>query len=282
MVEMGADRTPAASSGFIGRERELTELIGACESGGNGGAQLFLIHGEPGIGKTRLCDELCSRAKSRRMLVLWGKCWEGSGAPAYWPWIQIIRGYLSSLDGEQRKLLLESETSSDIIYEVAQIVPDLLHAHMSPRPPTNERLDPSEKRFRLFDAVTSFLKTAAQTRPMLLVLDDIHDADEASLAMLRFLARELTGAAIFVVVTYREVEVSRSAELSKLFGEISREGRSIPLRGFTASEVKTFVEVSSGRTPSDSLVSSLREATNGNPLFLDGIVRGLAAEGAIE
>src|ERR1700688_1775899 len=100
---------------FVGRERELAELVSACESGADSDTHLFLISGEPGIGKTRLADELASRVKAEGLQVLWGRCWEGDGAPAYWPWIQVIRSFLGALDPERRSLVLESETAADII-----------------------------------------------------------------------------------------------------------------------------------------------------------------------
>ncbi len=125
-------------------------------------------------------------------------------------------------------LAVESEIAADVIHEVAQIIPDLRPAQLLPSPSVTEKLEPSEARFRLFDAVTNFLKIGARSHPMLIVLDDLHDADEASLALLRFMARELKGAPIMIVATYRDLEVRRSPGLSKHIGELSREARSIP------------------------------------------------------
>ncbi len=281
MVDSGTEQRTSVRNTFVGRERELAELVSACESGTDSDTHLFLIHGEPGIGKTRLADELASRAKARGMQILWGRCWEGGGAPAYWPWIQVIRSFLGALDPERRKLALESEIAADVIQQVAQIVPEMRPAQSSLRPSVTEKLDPNEARFRLFDAVVNFLKIGARSHPMLIVLDDLHDADEASLAMLRFVARDLKGAAIMIIATYRDAEVGRSQNLSKLVGEISREARAIPMRGLSESEVRRFVQVGAGRTPDEMLVSKLCAATNGNPLFVDGIVRVLIAEGAI-
>ena len=102
---------------------------------------------------------------------------------------------------------------------------------------------------------------------MLIVLDDLHDADEASLALLRFMARELKGAPIMIVATYRDMEVRRSPSLSKLIGELSREARSIPVGGLSESEVTKLVEFRAGQTPDEMLVAKLCAATNGNPLF---------------
>jgi len=267
---------------FVGRERELAELVSACEAGADSEAHLFLISGEPGIGKTRLADELASRVKARGMQVLWGRCWEGDGAPAYWPWIQVIRSFLGALEPERRNILArESEIASEIIHRVAQIIPDLQPALSTSRPSGREQLAPSEARFRLFDAVTNFLKIGRRAHTMLIVIDDLHDADEASLELLRFFARESKGAAIKIVATYRDLEVRRSPELSKQIGELTREARSIPLAGFSEGEVAQLIGLSAGKTADDALVAKLCAATNGNPLFVDGIVRNLIAERAI-
>jgi tetratricopeptide (TPR) repeat protein len=266
----------------VGRERELAELVSACEAGADSDAHLFLLYGEPGIGKTRLADELVARVKAGGLQVLWGQCWEGHGAPAYWPWIQVIRSFLGTLDPQRlSNLAVESEIASDIIHQVAQIIPDLRPAHSTPRPSLGDKLEPSEARFRLFDAVTNLLKIGARSHPMLIVLDDLHDADEASLALLHFIARELKGASILLVATYRDVEVRRSPTLSKVIGELSRDARSIPVSGLRESEVTKLIKFRAGQTPDDALVAKLCAATNGNPLFVDGIIRSLISEGSI-
>ena len=269
----------SVDNNFVGRERELGELRRALDEAKSGRGRLFLISGEPGIGKTRLADELAAEAVSREMRVVWGRCWEGGGAPAYWPWIQVIRGRLNSADLAERRSVLESEHASSMVETVAQIVPELhaiaprpLKSAMAPRPA------PEQTQFRLFDSAATLLKDFARSQPMLILLDDLHDADYASLLMLRFIARGLASEGILIVGTHREAEVRRSPELSKHIGDLSREARCIPLTGLSRAEVAQFVALSAGQTPDDKLVLKLCASTDGNPLFVNGIVRLLLAD----
>jgi DNA-binding winged helix-turn-helix (wHTH) protein len=267
---------------MVGRERELAELLAALEGGADSHGRLFLISGEPGIGKTRLADELAAHARARGVRVAWGRCWKGGSVPAYWPWIQIIRASLT-VEPEKRPLQLESDVAPSIARDVAQIVPELHPASLeTPKPSATAKLDPQQAQFRLFDSVTSLLKNFARSRAMLIVLDDLHDGDQASLMMLRFVAREIADSSILLVGTYRDVEVRRSRVLGKLIGELSREARSIPLGGLSEAEVAKLVESIAGRTPDTKLVSRLYAATDGNPLFVGGIVRNLIADGNVE
>src|SRR5262245_64049253 len=88
----GADGSRQRGAGaFVGRERELAALGEVLDASISGRGQLVLVAGEPGIGKSRLAQEMAQRASGRNMLVLWGRCWEAGGAPAYWPWVQLLR-----------------------------------------------------------------------------------------------------------------------------------------------------------------------------------------------
>jgi tetratricopeptide (TPR) repeat protein len=264
---------------FVGRERELAELRAGLEDAAAGRGRMFLISGEPGIGKTRLANELAMMARERGIRAVWGRCWEGGGAPAYWPWIQVIRGCLNSADLAERRSVLESEHASSMVETIAQIVPEL-HA-LAPRalrPAMTPRPDPPQTQFRLFDSVATLLKDFARLQPLLVLIDDLHDADYASLMMLRLIAQGLASAGILIVGTHRDLEVRRSPELSKHIGDLSREARCLPLSGLNQAEVAHFVELSSGQTPDDKVVARLHAATAGNPLFVDGVVRMLRGD----
>src|SRR5215467_8354954 len=256
---------------FVGRGQELAELCAALDEVSARG-RVFLISGEPGIGKTRLADELARQARTRGFRVAWGRCWEGGGAPAYWPWIQVLRAILSLDDPASNPRDLADRFGTELI----RILPELAPVY-GPQDRALAR-DSEATRFRLYDAVARLLKESARCRPMLLILDDLHDADFASLEMLRFVARVQTTAPIVLLGTYREVEVRRSEELHKRIADLTREGSTLPLRGLSDREVATFAESIAGRQLPEQIVSRVCAATSGNPLFVEGIVRLVVAD----
>src|SRR5919201_902741 len=125
----------AHGTGFVGRERELAELSAGLDDALAGRGRLFLLVGEPGIGKSRLADEFASRAKQRGANVLWGRCWEAGGASAYWPWVQALRSLVRAKDPEALRMLL-----GDRAPDLAQLLPELadLYADL----PAPRALDP--------------------------------------------------------------------------------------------------------------------------------------------
>src|SRR5262245_53043198 len=179
---------------FVGRERALGALREALELAAAGRGNLLLVNGEPGIGKTRLAEELASQAGTAGFQAVWARCWEGAGAPAFWPWIQVVRAYASA----KEPAALRSELGATG-GEVARLVPEIAElSHDRPAPPD---VGPEEARFRLFDNLAAFLRRAARSAPLLVVLDDLHWADEASLQLLGFLAGDLHDSRIAVLGT---------------------------------------------------------------------------------
>jgi predicted ATPase len=150
--------------GFVGRERDLGELRTAMDAAAAGQGSLVLVAGEAGIGKSRLAEELAVHARAVGAQPLWGRCWEGEGAPAFWPWIQVIREY--ARDCDQNVLRAQLGTGAA---DVARLVPEV--ARRYPELPAAPAAEQGAARFRLFDAVAAFLRRAAAERPLLLVLD---------------------------------------------------------------------------------------------------------------
>ena len=221
--------------------------------------------------------------RARDVRAVWGRCWEGGGAPAYWPWIQVVRACLADADAEQRTAILGFEATPQIAQYIAQLLPELHAAHpQNVKHPGPQPSDPEQARFQLFEAVATVLKNVARIAPIVIVIDDLHDADHPSLLMQKFIASQTKDARILMVGTYRDTEVRQSQELSKLIGDLTREGHSIPIAGLSQTEVGEFVESSSGKKADDKLVADLYQATDGNPLFVDGVVRLLVAEGKVD
>ena len=232
---------------FVGRAGELAALTADLDAavGGHGG--VALVAGEPGIGKTRLVEELAARASVRGAVVLWGRCWEGAGAPAFWPWVQVIRGYVQVQAEDLASLRHDLGAGAA---DIAQLVP-AVHDRI-PDLPASPPLEPEAARFRLFDSLAGFLRTAAARRPLLLVLDDLHWADVPSLALLRFMSRELEGvegSAPLVVGSYRHTEVDQGHPLLAAVADLTRgQHRWLLLGGLGEREVAILPSGSPGRS----------------------------------
>jgi class 3 adenylate cyclase len=269
-----AEPTMALPRGaFVGRERELAELVGGLDDAFAGRGRLFLLAGEPGIGKSRLADELMGHARARGARVLVGRCWEAGGAPAYWPWVQALGPYLRETDREALRAQL-GKAGADVaavLPEVRDLLPDL-------PPPT--AVDSEGARFRLLEAVASFLRNAASATPLALFLDDLHAGDASSLLLLRFVAGQLAGAPILIVGSYRDTEVG--PELADAPAELSR-GPAVlrlALKGLSEADTSRLLELTMGHVPADELAAQVQSGTQGNPLFATEIGRLLASEGS--
>ena len=270
---------PAASTGggLVGRQREMAALREALEKSLSGRGQLVLLSGEPGIGKSRLADELGDVAHQLGATVLWGRCWEAGGAPAYWPWVQAIRVLAHGMDAPALRRHLGSGAT-----DVIQMIPEL--GSMLPELPPKSVADPDAARFRLFDALTSLLVRAAHDQPVVLIIDDLQAADVPSLLLLQFLAGELSSSAVLVIGTYRDVDVARDHPLTTTLAELVRypATRRLHLRGLEQPDVAHYVEVVTGICPPGDVVAAIHRETEGNPLFLGEVVRLAAAEGRLD
>jgi DNA-binding SARP family transcriptional activator len=277
-LSVGEEGGGAETSSFVGRQLELAEFHGQLDGAFAGRTSLFLIAGEPGIGKSRLADECSSVADARGARILWGRCWEAGGAPAYWPWVQALREYIR--DGDQEGIRKELEP---VAADLAQMLPELreLFPGLAQGPADG---DPEGARFRLFDSTASFLRAAGSTEPIVLVIDDLHAADTPSLLLVQFLARSLRDARLVLIGAYRDTETDSGHALAGAVAELRREPvtHSVRLGGLDAGEVAGVIELTSGRRPGAELTAAIHRETEGNPLFVGELVRLLAAEGRLE
>lgn len=266
-----------AGGTLVGRERELGELLEGLTDAASGRGRLVLLAGEPGIGKSRLADELASRARELGHAVLWGRGWEDAGAPPFWPWVQALRSYLRSADREQVRRQLGSGAG-----DVVQMLPELRDLFPDLAQPSEANSDSA--RFQLFDSTTTFLRNAGQIRPLLVVLDDLQAADTPSILFLRFLASQLSEMRVLVVGTYRDVALTPDHPLALALDELTREPitKIIALGGLQAKAVGQFIGAATGITPDTRLVSAVWQETKGNPLFVGEALRLLAAQGPID
>ena len=249
-------------------------MAGALQDAAGGQGRLFLLSGEPGIGKSRLAEELARHARAHGAHVLIGRCWEAGGAPAFWPWLQSLRSYLRVEAREE----LVSELGPGAA-EIAAILPELHELIPGLRQPAAPESEGA--RFRLFHATAEFLRRASEKRPLVLILDDLHAADTPSLLLLQFLAREIGSMHVLLLAAMRDVDPTPAEPLSAMLAEVAREPvtRRVSLTGLAEDEVAEYVRLTAEEIASPELASALHGQTEGNPLFVSETVRLLSLEG---
>jgi tetratricopeptide (TPR) repeat protein len=234
------------------------------------------VTGEPGIGKTALCEQLSTYVTLRGGRTLVGHCYEaGSLSLPYLAFVEALRSYV--LNREVKDLRKELGTGAADVARIISEIRERLKIKLRPQK------DPEEERYRLLQAVIAFLSNAANVQPMMVVLEDLHDADKGTLEMLTHVSRNLAGARLLIVGTYRDVEVDRSHPLSAALAELRRVstyGR-VLLRGLNADEVRRMLESITRESVPWGLAEAVHRQTEGNPLFVQEVVRYLVEEGLI-
>jgi DNA-binding winged helix-turn-helix (wHTH) protein len=261
----------AARAALLGREGIMALLLERLQQAKSGVSSCVLITGEPGLGKTRILEELLVRAEQHGVEVWFGRCTEVEGAPAFWPFIQIFREALRWRGAERLRALLGSE-GADIAGAISELREQLADL------PEAAPLSSASSRFRLFDSMAVFLRRAADERPILLVLDDLHRADPASLRLLLFLLRHVQRARILFVGAFRP-DSPESAETTALLAALSSESsaRRVALHGFGTKEIARYVELATGVEPPASVAELLHAQTAGNPLFMQHLIENWRA-----
>jgi len=224
----------APGPGFVGRTAEFRRLLRALREVRHGEGRVVVISGAAGLGKTRLAEELAARARARGARVGIGRCWHNGEAPPLWPWREILRDLG---------------------------VPD----HVLAGQPAESPHD----RFGRFVAVLEQLKAVARAAPLVLVLDDAHMADAASLLLARFLVRERRNLAALIVLTRREAITDATSR--EVLGELERDAAWIELAGLPPAAVRAYLIASGLRAVTDEQLAVVGAVTRGNPLHLRSV-----------
>jgi DNA-binding CsgD family transcriptional regulator/tetratricopeptide (TPR) repeat protein len=262
---------------MVGRLGELTQLQGLWTRAQQGLVHLALVSGEPGIGKTRLANELLVYAQQNGAVLLHGGCYEYEATTPYLPFVEAFREWvhLQPADTIQRRM-------GDTAGELARLAPEI-EAKLGPLAP-NSALPASEERLRLFDHVTRFLQNLAGDSGLLLFIDDLHWADQGTLSLLSYVLRNLHTEKILILAAYREIELDRKHPLAAALVEWNRERITtrISLARLTFEETSSLLAVLFGQeTISDDLTRVLYMETEGNPFFIEEVVKALIEQGQI-
>ncbi|MFI6585282.1 AAA family ATPase [Embleya sp. NPDC050493] len=253
-------------SALIGRDHCLGVLRSRVERARAGRGGLVLVGGEAGIGKTALARHIAHEALGLGMCVLRGTCWDSGATPDYWPWTQVFRN-------------LRRETTDDewalITAAAGAALPVLPAEHAAPGDPAA----PGEPaagpdRLAIGDAVTTMLGTAARRRSLLVVLEDLHWADAASLDLLEFVARHTWFEHLLVVGTCREFEARQAGRQLPAAGA---ETAIVRPAGLNRAEVAELMTRTAGARPEDAVVEEVHRRTGGNPFFVEETARLWAA-----
>ena len=257
---------------FIGREIEVRVLRGGVDSMLAGQGGIYLLAGEPGIGKTRLADEIADYARQKGSEVFWGRCWHGTGGPAYLPWIQIVRECV-----QREKSSSASKPEGGEFEEIGRIMPELKLA-----PPLLRESQylgnietEDEVRFRAFAAITGLLRKLAERHSLMLILDDLQWADHPSLVLLEYLVREICHDKLFLICICRSVDSRPAGQVGRTFGELLRHEwvQLLHLHGLNRQSVQAFIARELDARSLEELVRVVYQKTDGNPFFVGELVR---------
>ncbi len=265
------------SAGFVGRAGDVVELTRLWKKAAAGERQVVMIAGEPGIGKTRLAAEVARACHPDGACVLYGRCDEETVVP-YQPFVEAMTYYISHAPAHRLRQMGRVAGS-----QLSRLIPELGHrlpGVSEPEAAEPEAAEPETERFRLFESTAGFLDAIGATAPLVLVLDDLHWADKPTLQLLQHVLRRLENARVFVLGTYRDVDLDRKHPLADVLSSMRRDHlyQRISLSGLSRDEVTELLEQVAGHemdARGQALAQALHQETEGNPFFIEEVLRHL-------
>ena len=267
-------RVRLPQNSLVGRECEMATLRAGLDDASCGRGRLLLISGEPGIGKTRLADELAVLADAKGMALLVGHCSERDEAVAYLPFVEILENFIDRASTPEALRTALGEQGP----ELARLLPRLKNILPGLPPPLD--LPPAQARRQLFNCYRDFIARVAREQPLLLVLEDLHWSADSTLSLLDHLMQRLSDLPLLLVGTYRDAELNVTGGLAKTLDDLLR-GRlatQVRLKGLPRDEVAAMLKSLSGQSPPDAVVSEIYAQTEGNPFFVEELFRHLEEE----
>ncbi len=259
----------ASSDPFVGRTEPMERLISALHGARAGRGRLCLLTGEAGIGKTRCVAEFSRTLRRQKVSLCSGRCLEGGRAAAFWPWVQVLRDALRE-DGEDT---LPPDLRLELRALLAELIPRSETLQGAPDPGENSGFG---ARFWLLEKLSRHLLKCAEVAPRVILLEDVHWADDASLDLLAFLAAELSQVSVLIVATARDVLAPGSEGWGKMLARLGPCER-IELSGLKPKDVEAYVSEVTGLDFPPEIHRTIYTKCGGNPLFLQESVRLLTA-----
>lgn len=265
---------PAIAEGrtpFVDRDVERAQLRTAVDAAFDGRGAVVLLAGDQGTGKSRLADEMGNEAEGRGMRYLLGRCYEVAQNQPYTPLIEIFESLERHLEPRAFRATLGEAAG-----EMARLVPEIRRRYPA-IPPTAELPADQERRF-LFASTRSVLASLAAVRPLFLVWDDIHWADEPTLAFLEHLATDIAELPILIIATYQYGEVSPMRPLRATLEALHRRRlvEQIEIDPLHKEDIHALLTSITGVAPPQRLTDLLFRDTEGNAFFFEEVVRHLA------
>jgi class 3 adenylate cyclase/tetratricopeptide (TPR) repeat protein len=267
----------ARETPWVARPAEQETLRHAVERASRGEGSVVVLSGESGIGKTRLADETIRSAEKAGFRALRGRAYPEELATPYSHWVGMVREFLHDAPPP-----LVKRVGWAVAGEVAKIVPELTQ-RVGPTPPSPS-LDPEAARARFYEGVAQFFVNLSEEGPLLLLFDDLQWADLASLRLLQFAARSVTGHRLLLLGTYRESEADGAAALAEVLLDLRKDRvlTTVSVPGMGQASVGAMIQKTfGGAQVSDEFQALVHERTGGNPFFVEEVLRSLVEEGAI-